>query len=309
MQVTVFYAWQSDRQSNCCHYLIRDAAKDACKRISLDLTNDYSVTLDSDTQGVAGMCNIPDEIRKKIRDADVYLMDLTFVGKADEADKESNELDPMSNPNVLFELGYAAAQPFGFERTVAVMNEHYGKRHGQAFDIATRSSMFYRLAPTANRDETRIIQDDLSRDLEAAFLLICDKVVGPFMHNHVNEKTDDTLLVVYRNLYAFCLAIEDYFQPDRGDEEALVAVGIACGECANSLYANRPLIPDDLFERLDAYFKALVKLQNEFNKAHQGATDDPHYWSNSLAGIYTQKEILISDISAMIRGRIGDKHR
>ncbi len=67
MNATVFYAWQSDRPSKVNRNLIRGAAEAACKRITEDESNLWNLTLDSDTQGVAGMCDIPNTILEKIK--------------------------------------------------------------------------------------------------------------------------------------------------------------------------------------------------------------------------------------------------
>src|SRR5260370_4940403 len=125
MQITVFYAWQSDRSGKVNHYLIRDVAQDACKRISDDKTNPWRVRLDSDAQGEAGMCDIPNTILKKIEKSDIMLADLTLVGRID---GEREKLTP--NPNVVFELGYAAAK-MAFPSLIGVMNRAFGSVDGQ----------------------------------------------------------------------------------------------------------------------------------------------------------------------------------
>jgi hypothetical protein len=66
MNATVFYAWQSDRPSKVNRNLVRRAAEAACKRITKDESNPWEVNLDSDTQDVAGMCDIPNTILDKI---------------------------------------------------------------------------------------------------------------------------------------------------------------------------------------------------------------------------------------------------
>jgi hypothetical protein len=66
MDVTIFYAWQTDRPEKVNLDLIRAAALAACERITKDKSNGWRVSLDSDTQGVAGMCDIPNIILKKM---------------------------------------------------------------------------------------------------------------------------------------------------------------------------------------------------------------------------------------------------
>ena len=105
MDITVFYAWQSDRPGKVNHYLIRDAARDACERITEDKSNDWTLDLDSDTKGVAGMCDIPNVILKKIKKCDIFLGDLTIVGAT-----PGEHPKQLPNPNVVIELGYAASR-------------------------------------------------------------------------------------------------------------------------------------------------------------------------------------------------------
>src|SRR5690348_13156874 len=76
MDVTIFYAWQTERPENL--ELIRTTAQAACEPITRDTSYGWRVTLDSDTQGVAGMCDIPIVILKKIRECDIFLGDLTY---------------------------------------------------------------------------------------------------------------------------------------------------------------------------------------------------------------------------------------
>src|ERR1700722_14723587 len=90
MKMTVFYAWQSDRPGKVNHYLIRDAALAACERITADKSNDWQVSLDSDTQGGAGMCDIPNTILKKIDESDILLADLTLVGQTNDGKQVPN---------------------------------------------------------------------------------------------------------------------------------------------------------------------------------------------------------------------------
>jgi hypothetical protein len=110
--------------------LIRDAAKEAIKQIGKDSSLEESPRLDHDTQGVSGMPEIVGTIFKKIENCDVFLADLTFVGKTEEGKL-------LSNPNVLLELGYAA-RCIGWERIICVLNEAYGSADDLIFDVKHR---------------------------------------------------------------------------------------------------------------------------------------------------------------------------
>jgi hypothetical protein len=173
MDITVFYAWQSDRPEKLNHYLIRDAAREACARITADPLNDWRVTLDSDTQGTPGMCDIPNTILEKIRNCDIFLADLTLVGRTD-----SDPRKVLPNANVVFELGYAARR-LGFKSMIGVMNEAFGKIEGQVFDIKRRSYLKYTAANTSSKPELKAVTDKLSKDLEKIIRGTIESVVLP----------------------------------------------------------------------------------------------------------------------------------
>src|SRR5262249_1138115 len=155
------------------HYLIRDAAQDACKRISDDKTNPWQVTLDSDTQGEAGMCDIPNTILKKIEKSDIMLADLTLVGRID---GEREKLTP--NPNVVFELGSAAAK-MAFPSLIGVMNEAFGSVDGQMFDTKRRGCITYECPAGSERSAIEKVRKSLSADLEKAIRVSIEKEVLP----------------------------------------------------------------------------------------------------------------------------------
>ncbi len=192
MEMTVFYAWQSDRPGNVNHYLIRDAAKDACERISDDESNDWNLMLDSDTKGVAGMCDIPNTILKKIRSADMFLGDLTIVGKT-----ENDPPKLLPNTNVVIELGYAARH-LSFNALIGVMNEAFGEVEGQVFDIKRRDCLKYKLPPEAKKAERDRVRTLLSDQLEEVFRTTIESVVIPKRTGKEAGK-DESLVAVQRS--------------------------------------------------------------------------------------------------------------
>ena len=176
-EIRVFYIWQADRPASCNRDLIRNAAEDACRRITEDNSNKFSITLDEATAGQPGMCDIPNAILEKIEKADIILADLTFVGKTDGGSAPPKLL---TNPNVLVELGYAASAK-GFERIVAVMNDTYGSPDNQMFDIKRRHAItFTHPEPQGTEQwDGRVIRTDLSSDIEEAIRTILHVVVSP----------------------------------------------------------------------------------------------------------------------------------
>jgi hypothetical protein len=172
MNATVFYAWQSDRPRKITRDLIANAAEAACQRVTEDNSNPWNLTLDSDTQGVAGMCDIPNTILEKIRTCSMFLADLTFVGRTDDGEQQ------MPNSNVLFELGFAAGV-LGFDPLIGVMNEAYGKNEGQVFDIKRRSCLFFSLNGDSVSTTITEARERLSHQLEEVFRITLKQVAAP----------------------------------------------------------------------------------------------------------------------------------
>ncbi len=139
-EFVVFYAWQSDRPPSRNRYFIEEAASEAAAKLNADPACPYTIRIDQDTQGVPGLCDIPATILKKIDAADAFLCDLTYIAASDrDGDNKEDDIEPRlcSNPNVLFELGYAF-KTMEDKRLICVMNEHYGPAAKQIFDLAHR---------------------------------------------------------------------------------------------------------------------------------------------------------------------------
>ena len=127
---TIFFCWQSDTKRHHNRDLIREALDTAADAISKEAGTPYRILIQSDTEGEPGLCNIPETILRRLRESDAVVSDLTFVAKTEAEDPKY-----CSNPNVLFELGYAFAS-VGPGRLICVMNEAYGLAAKQIFDIA-----------------------------------------------------------------------------------------------------------------------------------------------------------------------------
>src|SRR4051794_36532210 len=116
---TIFYAWQADKLGALNRNFIESALKDAIKALNLDPANPFEFHLDRDTLNLPGSPNISDAILRKIDSAAVFVGDVTIIGRVGEKRK------PVSNPNVMLELGYAL-KLLSEERLVMVANTHYG---------------------------------------------------------------------------------------------------------------------------------------------------------------------------------------
>jgi hypothetical protein len=163
---TVFFSWQSDRPTKEGRNLIEKALRIALERIAQDIQIDESpreLTLDKDTEGVAGSPPVFDTILGKIDRAAVFVPDLTFVAVRPNG-------DPIPNANVLIEYGYAL-KSIGHNRIVPVMNTSYGKpkRETMPFDLAHHRFPIQYEVPEGAPDEERIAQrGQLAKVLESA---------------------------------------------------------------------------------------------------------------------------------------------
>lgn len=165
-EFTVFYSWQSDLPRKLSRDIIQEATKQAISRLRVDATVEDSPRLDHDTQDVAGVPEIAGTIFKKIDQCGVFLADLSFVGETTSTDpQKAKKRTP--NPNVLLELGYAAAR-VGWERMILVMNTEFGPPEELIFDLRHRRFLLvFRCSPSSKKDSATI-QASLSSKIEEA---------------------------------------------------------------------------------------------------------------------------------------------
>ncbi len=163
---TVFYSWQSDLPRKLTRDIVHGAASRAMERLNFDASVEDAPRLDHDTQGVAGAPEIAGTILRKIEQCGVFLADLTFVATTTPADV-NKVAKRIPNPNVLLELGYAAAK-IGWERIVLVMNSAYGDPDELIFDLRHRRfPLTFNLGPETRRD-AEAVEWTLSEKMEEA---------------------------------------------------------------------------------------------------------------------------------------------
>ena len=158
---TVFFSWQSDTKRQHCRDLIREALEAAADAIGKDTGNPYTILIQSDTEGEPGLCNIPETLLRRLRESDAIVSDLTFVAKTD-----GDNPKHCSNPNVLFELGYAFAS-VGPERLICVMNEAHGIAAKQIFDLAHHRRPITFRSPNDGTSRRETVAS-LAKELESA---------------------------------------------------------------------------------------------------------------------------------------------
>ena len=101
----IFYSWQSDVDEEANRRLIREGLRAASSRLEAEYASErLHVEIDEATRNVPGSPNIPLTIFDKIRSADAFVSDVTTINQDRKPDTRA-----CPNPNVLLELGYAAA--------------------------------------------------------------------------------------------------------------------------------------------------------------------------------------------------------
>lgn len=161
MKFTIFYSWQSDIPEPVNKSAIQNALEASIATLRENNAIDIDPCLDRDTAGVTGTPGIADTILSKIEKAGLVVADVTIV-------TPKCVHRPAPNPNVLLELGYAAAR-LGWERIVCVMNEHFGGPTKLPFDLRHRRwPIRYRLSPDASAESVAQECERLTQAFELA---------------------------------------------------------------------------------------------------------------------------------------------
>ncbi len=138
-KITIFYCWQSDIPGQ--RELIRQEILAQAYR--LETENECHVEVDEDTRSVAGMIPIADTVLEKIRNADIFVCDISPVATIYRKDAYGNDINgiekKMPNSNVMLELGYAL-RCMHSSRIIALANTQGDKWHDgeMPFDIFNR---------------------------------------------------------------------------------------------------------------------------------------------------------------------------
>jgi hypothetical protein len=173
---TVFYAWQSDLPTRDNRNFIESALESALKNIHRTDSIQRSPRLDKDTKGVAGIPDIAATILEKIRAADAFVADVSFVGSTSPHGGAGGAAvsagERMPNPNVMIELGYALSE-LGWERIILVLNTATGKPEELPFDLRNRRWPFlYEVRPEAGQDARTEAKRALTTQLESGVYAI-----------------------------------------------------------------------------------------------------------------------------------------
>jgi hypothetical protein len=155
----IFYAWQCDSPLQTNRNAIKSALTAATAKIEQALPG-TRIELDEATREMSGSQNIPDSIRRKIEEADIFVGDVTTINAPVPPGAK-----PTPNPNVAFEVGYAAAH-LGWARIILVLNTAMGDMKDLPFDFDRQRISDYSIQPAQPNNGlktlTLLLQDALT---------------------------------------------------------------------------------------------------------------------------------------------------
>ena len=159
----VFYSWQSDSNPKYNRNFIEDALKRAIKEVDKKKGDGPLVSLDKDTRDIPGSPDITPAILQKIDRSICFIADATPVTTLNEKQ--------ISNPNVMFELGYALST-LSYERVVILCNTAYCNLKDLPFDLGLKRVMAYKYDEKTSEDEKAECKKELTEDLIRALMAI-----------------------------------------------------------------------------------------------------------------------------------------
>ncbi|MET3726091.1 hypothetical protein [Sphingomonas trueperi] len=161
-EMTIFYAWQSDSPPATNRNAIRTALTLAAADVEAKRPG-VTLRIDEATRDMLGADNVPDSIRSKIEAADVFIGDVSVVTSAC---PEGDKMRPCPNPNVTFEVGYAAAH-LGWKRLILLLNVAFSRFEDLPFDFDRQRVSSYKIASATDRSGSQNLRSLLATALTA----------------------------------------------------------------------------------------------------------------------------------------------
>ena len=159
----MFFSWQSDIPPGCNKLLIEDAVQlviDERKTEQWQLQE----RIDEATVDAQGAVDIVGSLMKKIDLCSVFIADITLINPGVDVKRRT------PNPNVLFELGYAA-NAVGWENIILIFNEAYGELKDVPFDIQGQRIFKYKLLSGSEKNGERA---GLAKKLKRALAIMLE---------------------------------------------------------------------------------------------------------------------------------------
>jgi hypothetical protein len=172
----IFYSWQNDTDSKYNRNFLEDCLKKAIKLLNRDIEEGGNFEFDSDTRNEPGTPEISSTILSKIKNSEVFVADITLIGKIVGKKKAPN-------PNVLIELGYAIAT-LGLKRIICMSNTKYGNPEELPFDLKNKRIFNYAYDDKSIKKD---INNQVVRGLKKALELIKEVPKNDQRDNNTEE--------------------------------------------------------------------------------------------------------------------------
>lgn len=115
-ECNIFFSWQADVKES--RKIIDKALKKAAEELNARHA-DWHVNITSDTRGEDGSPDIEDAVLQKIREAHIFVADITPIAQLEKEGKRKL----LPNPNVMIELGYAIRRMDIDKQVILLANE------------------------------------------------------------------------------------------------------------------------------------------------------------------------------------------
>ena len=161
---TVFYSWQSDSASKFNRNFIESNLEKAIKQ--LNASSEIQLKLDKDTLNEAGSPDIVNTILKKIDESMVFVADISAICKTEKGKF-------VSNPNVMFELGYALST-LSDKRVILICNTNMCDTKFLPFDLGLKRMICYNYSEQATESDKKIVTEKFNKQLIDAIKTIRD---------------------------------------------------------------------------------------------------------------------------------------
>ena len=186
MECTVFFSWQTDLPNKTNRSLIRQSIDIAIKNLSEKSLKGIKFLYDESTYGEVGAPDIGETIINKISKSDIFICDISIIN-------HNSKFRKSPNPNVMFELGYAASC-LGWDNIICIYDTAGGKIDQLPFDINHRRILPY---SSTNADAKKILALSIQNAIER---MISKGLLYSPLKDHLKGKMDYCFLSILKQL-------------------------------------------------------------------------------------------------------------
>ena len=240
MKRTIFYSWQSDLPNSTNRGFIEECIKKAIKKIKNRLDIDF--TLDKDTSGEPGNPEIANTIISKIDNCKIFIADISIIN-SDSTQRK------VPNPNVIFELGYAA-KSLGWEKIICLYNLDYGIYEDLPFDLKFRRPIAYNLK---NKNKAEVRTQIVNLIVNNVVSLFEKRLIFDEVEDLLKKNVDTEILSIINHLHKIIYGYKD--KPNI-IEDANDLLNLTKAEIEQRL-KSRPILGFQIFKSFETNYSSL----------------------------------------------------